>query len=111
MKTEADLPTTSVHGEEIAAGERFEFGANWASFLKELDDDRIRQAEVSLQKMLGMKTLTGKAFIDIGCGSGLFSLAAKRLGARVFPSITIPSLWLAPGNCRSVILQATRTGR
>lgn len=33
--------------------------------------------------MLGLETLTGQTFLDIGCGSGLFSLAARQLGARV----------------------------
>src|SRR4029079_8864370 len=68
---------------EVARGERFEFGGNWASFLSVLDEERIGAAERGLQLMLEMTRLDGLRFLDIGSGSGLSSLAAKRLGARV----------------------------
>ena len=61
---------------------RFSFGKNWKQFLKQLDDSRIRYAEKSLCTMLNITSLEGKTFIDIGCGSGLFSLAAAGLKAR-----------------------------
>ena len=62
---------------------RFEFGRNWQSFLRRLTPERIQAAELSLKQMLDCCTLSGKTFLDVGSGSGLFSLAARRLGAHV----------------------------
>lgn len=73
----------SAHAIEISRGERFKFGDNWSRFLDLVDEERIQQAEESLKLMLEVDTLRGKRFIDIGSGSGLFSLAARRLGATV----------------------------
>ncbi|HVC96668.1 MAG TPA: methyltransferase domain-containing protein [Pirellulales bacterium] len=63
--------------------ERFDFGKNWQQFLKVVDESRIQVAVDSLQAVLEVTDLRGKSFVDIGCGSGLFSLAARRLGASV----------------------------
>ena len=63
--------------------DRFEFGENWAKFLSVVDEDRIRVAVASVQAITGRQRMDGLRFLDIGSGSGLFSLAARRLGADV----------------------------
>ena len=63
---------------------RFQFGKNWHSYLKTLNNFKIQEAENSLKKMFDIESFKGKRFLDIGCGSGLFSLAARNLGAEVF---------------------------
>jgi SAM-dependent methyltransferase len=74
----------SEHAAEIATGERFEFGKNWAWFLETLSEEKIAEATRSLEEMLELKSFEGRRFLDIGSGSGLFSLAARRLGAQVY---------------------------
>lgn len=61
----------------------FEFGKNWLSFIELVDEARIQTAQRSLLEALKVPTLAGRTFLDAGCGSGLFSLAASRLGAHV----------------------------
>ena len=68
---------------EVKRGDRFEFGNNWRRFLRVLNDERIYESEKNLKDFLQSESLVDKTFLDIGCGSGLSSLAARRLGAKV----------------------------
>jgi SAM-dependent methyltransferase len=61
---------------------RFGFGENWQSFVRTaVSESRVRAAVAGLQRLLNTEDLTGKSFLDIGCGSGLSSLSALLLGA------------------------------
>jgi len=71
----------NTHSQEVSRGERYGFGKNWKRFLRTMDEERVHEAERSLREMLQMETMAGKSLLDAGSGSGLFSLAAMRLGA------------------------------
>jgi len=61
---------------------RFAFGENWQSYADTLDPGKIDEAVASLRAFFPDDRIRGARFLDIGCGSGLFSLAAIKLGAR-----------------------------
>jgi 2-polyprenyl-3-methyl-5-hydroxy-6-metoxy-1,4-benzoquinol methylase len=79
-RSAVETPSCEV---EVASGERFAFGKNWRKFLGSLSEAQISSAMASLQQMLGRESLNGLSFLDAGSGSGLSSLAARRLGAEV----------------------------
>lgn len=87
----------------------FRFGENWASFSKNIDEARVEQAMRSLKTLFGEGALVNKSFLDVGCGSGLFSIAAMRLGARCALGLDVDpvsvatsqrnaALWLGDGS-------------
>ena len=68
----------------------FDFGSNWEGFSRErIDTQRLDMACASLQALLQEKSLAGKSFLDVGCGSGLFSIAAHQLGANKVVGIDV----------------------
>jgi 2-polyprenyl-3-methyl-5-hydroxy-6-metoxy-1,4-benzoquinol methylase len=61
----------------------FSFGKNWKRFIeKNFDEEIVNISKKHILDFLEMADLTGKYFLDIGCGSGLSSLAAFRANAR-----------------------------
>ena len=61
---------------------RYEFGKNWAEFIaRNLDAARVETSKQKLLGVLKLPDLEGRHFLDIGCGSGLHSLAAFHAGA------------------------------
>ena len=64
----------------VGDSERYEFGKNWKRFAAGLTELQLEEAASSLKRMLAAP-IAGRTFLDAGCGSGLFSLAAVRLGA------------------------------
>jgi 2-polyprenyl-3-methyl-5-hydroxy-6-metoxy-1,4-benzoquinol methylase len=67
---------------DTATGDaRFGFGKNWSRFAEDLPDASVEAAKRSLAEMLGQTDLANVTFLDVGSGSGLFSLSAALLGA------------------------------
>jgi len=76
------------HQAEVARRRRFRFGRNWQSYAKRVDEVALLEAQRSLTELLPATVmqggrLDGRTFLDAGCGSGLFSAAALRMGADV----------------------------
>lgn len=61
---------------------RYAFGRNWGKYVrKHLSEERIQAAQNKLLSFSGLQSLEGMKFLDVGCGSGLHSLAAWRAAA------------------------------
>jgi SAM-dependent methyltransferase len=71
----------------------FDFGKNWASYTdKVIDEKRIDAAVDSLKMLLAGESLGQRSFLDVGCGTGMFSAAAARLGASPVMGIDVNPL-------------------
>jgi SAM-dependent methyltransferase len=68
----------------------FSFGRNWQAYVSHhLTAQREQNAINSMAAFLEIQDLKGRIFLDIGCGSGLFSLGALRMGARQIISLDV----------------------
>src|SRR5262245_54741373 len=79
----------------------FAFGENWASYAAGIGAPQIEWSERCMRALLGENGVRGRRLVDIGCGSGLHSAAALRLGAasvvaldRAPPRVATPRLVL-----------------
>lgn len=67
---------------------RFEFGQNWKAYIeRHFNQERVEASKKHMLAFLGLQSLNGKRFLDIGCGSGLHSLAAWQSGAEHVTSL------------------------
>ena len=101
-------PSYTPGDSPVNARKSFSFGKNWQRYLRDIDGERVREAERSLTGFLGLRDLAGRSVVDIGCGSGLFSWAAFRLGASRVVSIDIDPFSVAA--CRSLHEKAGSPG-
>jgi 16S rRNA G966 N2-methylase RsmD len=63
-------------------GVRYAFGKNWAEFIeKNFSQSVVDESRRHLAQFVRLDSLKGLTFVDIGCGSGLHSLAAYQMGA------------------------------
>ena len=92
--------------EQTLSDDRFAFGRNWQGFVERFySEERLEEARSKLLGFLGREDLSDMTFLDIGCGSGLHSLAAFRSGAKSILSFdydqdsvsTTRSLWKLAG--------------
>jgi 2-polyprenyl-3-methyl-5-hydroxy-6-metoxy-1,4-benzoquinol methylase len=76
QRTQPDVPPQAQ--ESIT----FSFGENWQRFVEEsFSEQKVKSAQDHMLRFLGRPDLKGKYFLDVGCGSGIHSLAALRAGA------------------------------
>jgi 2-polyprenyl-6-hydroxyphenyl methylase/3-demethylubiquinone-9 3-methyltransferase len=70
--------------QKMEISKRFQFGKNWMDYAeKNFSQERVDASKKHILDFIAGKDLHGLSFLDIGCGSGLHSMAALQAGARV----------------------------
>ena len=68
---------------DIKSEQRFEFGKNWLDYIQQNYGEEVVQTSMNhILSFMGVENLNGNTFLDIGCGSGLHSVAALQAGAQ-----------------------------
>ena len=70
----------------------FSFGENWQDYLKNASEREVDRAKRDIEEWLDPISISGKAIIDIGSGSGIHSLAFYLLGAEEICSFDFDQL-------------------
>jgi SAM-dependent methyltransferase len=79
--------TRELYEKTYKSAGHFSFGENWREFLSSLTSSQVESAKKSLTDFLGLRNFRDKRFLDLGAGSGLFSLAAYELKAEEVVSV------------------------
>jgi len=68
----------------------FDFGENWKDYSKNaLGEKQLSEAKKSLELLIGKDKIHNKKIFDLGCGSGIFSIALHQLKAKEVIGIDI----------------------
>src|SRR2546426_7746259 len=72
----------SMTDQHVDAGAiTFSFGRNWRAFNETVTEEQIKSAVADLRWWFEPGRIEGRSVVDVGCGSGLSSLAFHLLGA------------------------------
>ena len=61
----------------------FQFGANWLDYSESVTQSHLDHAITNLKRLFACERMDGARFLDVGCGSGIHTVAAAKLGAQV----------------------------
>lgn len=77
-------------GVKLVEDTKFSFGRNWKEFIEvNFSEERVNVSKKHILSFLKLNDLKGKYVLDIGCGSGLSSLAMFRSGVEKLVSFDL----------------------